>query len=292
MDLLRPGRKRYLVGVLVAAAIAAGTVSSGASTQKGPKGSVVTDYLSVVRQRLEGPVSTRPVDGVDNSIVKTPEVGNLDEATRASSPPLRSRRPRRTRSGTATPSVSAVATAKAKRDLVAPVIAPSVAVSASPASSTSASASLSPAASSSPAATVAREIVIDAAARPVDFSDTAIVTMAAGDESARLAIALIQSLRDVQTVVPTIVVMLARGGVGSADCVNHTWKVSVGRADNKCQAADAIAQEIVSGQYLDTFARLGAETLIVDSIPETEYTSQVPGGRAVVRYRHPMENAA
>lgn len=49
-------------------------------------------------------------------------------------------------------------------------------------------------------------------------ANTAIVTLATGDQAARLAISLVQSLRDVETKIPNVIVMLSRGGVGSADC--------------------------------------------------------------------------
>ena len=40
------------------------------------------------------------------------------------------------------------------------------------------------------------------------------------------------------------------------------------------------ADDIVSQQYLDAYARLGAEVRIIDPIPDTIYTSMIPGGRA------------
>ena len=110
---------------------------------------------------------------------------------------------------------------------------------------------------------------------------TAIVTMAAGDESGRLAVGLVQSLRDSGTQVPEIVVMLARGGKGSADCQNSTWKALMGRGNRLCQAPDAIEGEVVSQQYVDTLRRLGATILMIDTVPETVWTSKIAGGRQV-----------
>lgn len=69
--------------------------------------------------------------------------------------------------------------------------------------------------------------------RPTDaqLEGTAVFTMAAGNVAARGAVALVQSLRDRGTRVPEIVVMLMRGGVGSAECDNYEWKVARGRED-------------------------------------------------------------
>lgn len=108
---------------------------------------------------------------------------------------------------------------------------------------------------------------------------TAVVTMAAGDDAGRLAVALVQSLRDSGTQVPVIEVMLARGGRGSADCNNGTWKAARGRSGIPCNSPDAIDEEIVSGVYLDALRRLGAVTRVIDTIPETQWTSKIPGGR-------------
>ena len=105
--------------------------------------------------------------------------------------------------------------------------------------------------------------------------------MAAGDDSARHALALVQSLRDVGTRVPHIVLVLARGSMGSDDCkFNYSWRVSIGRETVLCQSPLAIEPEVVSRVYLAAFARLGVETVMVDSVPETPYTEKLAGGRS------------
>ena len=113
-----------------------------------------------------------------------------------------------------------------------------------------------------------------------ELADTAIVTMATGDPSARDAVALIQSLRDVGTRIPRILVLLVRGGVGSADCHNLTAKTAVGRQEVACHELLTIAPEIASARYLDVFTALGAETVVVDPIPDTPFTV-IPGGRQI-----------
>lgn len=60
-----------------------------------------------------------------------------------------------------------------------------------------------------------------------------IVTLAGGDTSARHLVALLQSLRDVKTEIP-IIVLLARGGLGSAACSNQTWKQLMNRSEVRC----------------------------------------------------------
>jgi hypothetical protein len=114
-----------------------------------------------------------------------------------------------------------------------------------------------------------------------DFADTAIVTMCAGDVAARQAIPLMQSLRDVNTRVPNIIVMLSRGGIGSADCNSGEVKKARNREGRLCQAPDAVDWEIISQEYLDTFHKLGVQTMVIEEIPSTPFTMHISGGRSL-----------
>ena len=70
--------------------------------------------------------------------------------------------------------------------------------------------------------------------------DAAIVTLAGGDASGRHLVSLLQSLRDVNTTLP-VVILLARGGLGSAACHDSAWK----RANNRtvdCTGPDTIGR--------------------------------------------------
>jgi hypothetical protein len=107
---------------------------------------------------------------------------------------------------------------------------------------------------------------------------TAIITMATGDKSAKDAVALMQSLRDVNTQVPNLIVLLSRGGMGSDDCNNATWKRENARQHVGCGDMTTIEPEIASQRYLDAFARMNVRTQIVDPVPATDYTN-IPGGR-------------
>ena len=73
------------------------------------------------------------------------------------------------------------------------------------------------------------------------YAGTAIVTLSGGDTSGRNCVALVQSLRDVGTVLP-IIVLLARGGLGSAACSNQTWKRENNRADVRCGSENTIGE--------------------------------------------------
>lgn len=77
------------------------------------------------------------------------------------------------------------------------------------------------------------------AAPPSKYPGTAIVTLAGGDTSGKHLLALIQSLRDVKTELP-IVVLLARGGLGSAACANQTWKEEMNRTQVQCDGPGTI----------------------------------------------------
>jgi hypothetical protein len=112
---------------------------------------------------------------------------------------------------------------------------------------------------------------VDASYQPTDeeLSGTAILTMASGDEAGRNALALMQSLRDVETRVPKLVLVLMTGGVGSNEC--HA------KARPGC-AASTVPEDIVSSVYLDAFRKLNVELLVMQPIPATEFTRQVAGG--------------
>jgi hypothetical protein len=64
--------------------------------------------------------------------------------------------------------------------------------------------------------------------RPTDeeLKDTAIVTMATGDAAARGATALMQSLIDSGTRVPTLLVLIFRGGTGSTWCASEERRIA------------------------------------------------------------------
>jgi len=110
------------------------------------------------------------------------------------------------------------------------------------------------------------------------LAGTAFVTMASDDNAARIAVTLMQSLRDVGTAVPNLVVLLMRGGIGSADCKDAQWKKRNGRTGIRCGSLQTIEPEIVSEPFLASFARLGVRTQLVNPIPQTEWTKGIPGG--------------
>jgi hypothetical protein len=114
-----------------------------------------------------------------------------------------------------------------------------------------------------------------------ELEDTAFVTMATGDESGRHAVALIQSLRDSNSRIPNVLVLLVRGGGGSSDCKDPAKRKEKGRDNVLCDGLDTFADEIVSQVYLDAFDRLGAHYEIFDPLPSTPYTAGIPGGRSI-----------
>jgi len=69
-----------------------------------------------------------------------------------------------------------------------------------------------------------------------------------------------------------------RGGVGSADCLNNEWKVRKSRTNISCNSEHTIDAEIVSEMYLERFAALGVKWEVMDPIPKTEWTADIPGG--------------
>ena len=100
------------------------------------------------------------------------------------------------------------------------------------------------------------------------FKDTAFITFAVGDAAAKHAVALLQEMRDMDTVIPRLIVLMSRGGMGSDDCHNDTKRNARGR-HYRCSSQYAEPDDIVSQIYLDAFARLGAEVRIIEEIPNT-----------------------
>ena len=105
------------------------------------------------------------------------------------------------------------------------------------------------------------------------------VTLVAGNSAARHAIALLQSLADVKTAF-RVVVMLSRGGMGSPECSDNTFRATLKRDGHyRCDANDTTAPEIASQPLLDAMERLGARIVITDEILRTRYTETIAGGR-------------
>lgn len=119
--------------------------------------------------------------------------------------------------------------------------------------------------------------------RPTDaeLEGTAFVTMATGDESARHALALIQSMRDCGSRIPTFHVMLFRGGGGSHDCHDSTSRRARNRDNIGCESLDTNAEEVVSRVYLDAFLKLGVTVTLDNPIPNTPFIEGIPGGRSI-----------
>jgi hypothetical protein len=111
---------------------------------------------------------------------------------------------------------------------------------------------------------------IDASYQPTDaeLADTAFVTMAAGDDAGRMAVALMQSLRDVETRVPNLVVMLMIGGVGSAHCHGARRNCAVSRRE----------EDIIQPEYIAALRRLKVNVTVLDPLPPTEFTNLIAGG--------------
>jgi alpha-N-acetylglucosamine transferase len=67
--------------------------------------------------------------------------------------------------------------------------------------------------------------------------------------------------------------------MGSEDCHNETLRNARNRHYH-CSSKYVVEDDIVSQKYLDAFARLGASVRVIDEIPNSKYTTLIPGGRA------------
>lgn len=119
----------------------------------------------------------------------------------------------------------------------------------------------SPAGASSPGSVATGSAAVADADLPEYLRGTAFVSMAAGDVAGRQAIALFSSLRTVQTRIPRMLLLLPRGGLGSADCQSADWKTARGRQSIPCYSPEAIAPEIVSQQVRASLLRAAAASL-------------------------------
>ncbi|KNC78594.1 hypothetical protein SARC_08982 [Sphaeroforma arctica JP610] len=101
-------------------------------------------------------------------------------------------------------------------------------------------------------------------------SNHAIVVLMSGDESARMGMALIQSLRNMNTC-PGIdmVVALAGGGVGSEECKNS--------GKQNCDSATPTSPgDIISDSYIKALLKLGVRFRFVPKFQSR--TASIPGG--------------
>lgn len=113
-----------------------------------------------------------------------------------------------------------------------------------------------------------------------ELQGTAIVTMAAGDEAARMVTALVQSIRDVGTRIPRVHVMLMRQGHGSEWCKDEKRRGYRGWTSTyTCSGPTTLAEDIVSPQFLLAWERMGVTYQVMDPMPEKKY-SGFAGNRA------------
>ena len=111
----------------------------------------------------------------------------------------------------------------------------------------------------------------------------AIVTMATGDNAARMAIGLVQSLRDVGTCEAIdIVVMVFGGGVGSTDCREGRTK---GLWKSFCSVTEPQRLELVFGQiFVKALLRLNVKFHLAPPLPHHANglkSVNIPGGSQI-----------
>jgi hypothetical protein len=111
----------------------------------------------------------------------------------------------------------------------------------------------------------------------------AIVTMATGDNAARQALGLVQSLRDVGTCKGIdIVVMVFGGGVGSTDCRERRTKSLY---QGYCSTIDPPRLELVFNQiFVKAFLRLNVKFHLMPPLPHHANglkTVNIPGGSQI-----------
>jgi len=105
---------------------------------------------------------------------------------------------------------------------------------------------------------------------------TAIVTLVQGEVHARMAIALLQSLRDVGTRIPRILVLVGRGNMGSAEC--EALVAGGQRRKGWCQREGAPISDQLSAFYIRALLNLGASLRPLVPVPRSKYVAPLEGG--------------
>ena len=133
-----------------------------------------------------------------------------------------------------------------------------------------------------------------------DLPRTAFVTYVMGDEHARMALALLQSLRDFNTVHELVVLVARRGDPPSAAavaaaavaaaaktaaCSNSSATASMMNSSGASPAAPCTLaapisafDSLISPTYVRAFERLGAELREARSVPRSPFTENIAGG--------------
>lgn len=108
---------------------------------------------------------------------------------------------------------------------------------------------------------------VDSSYQPTskELEGTAVITMASDNEAGLMALALMQSLRDVETRVPKLIVLLMKGGRA------HCHALSAG-----CNYSDP--GHIISKEISDGLLGLDVELRLLAPLPVTEFTNQISGG--------------
>lgn len=124
----------------------------------------------------------------------------------------------------------------------------------------------------------------------------AYITMAAGNEAGRMAVALFQSIVSSGTSVADVdlVVLLPTSGIGSPECHDHRWKAARNRSHVRCDGSSPeplIPEEVISPVYVDALRRLGAKLAVHAPLPQTPYTNGIPGGTQSSAYGRQRERA-
>eukprot|EP01138_Halocafeteria_seosinensis_P007101 gb/GECG01007262.1/.p1 GENE.gb/GECG01007262.1/~~gb/GECG01007262.1/.p1 ORF type:complete len:457 (+),score=65.19 gb/GECG01007262.1/:1-1371(+) len=108
----------------------------------------------------------------------------------------------------------------------------------------------------------------------------AIFTMASGDRAARMATAVLQSLRDVNTCQSIeLNIMISGGGIGSEDCMN---KVVPSELRSQCGSFNLTdPRGSISQIFLNTWEQMNVKVRLVRPIAvDSEYLN-MPGGRKI-----------
>lgn len=122
-------------------------------------------------------------------------------------------------------------------------------------------------------------------ALPVSASSKfAYVTLAAGNDAGRMAVALMQSIisSGTDTAKIDLVVLLPTNGLGSPECHDPAWKRAHNRTHIACgrdvHYPDMICEEVISPLYCDALRKLGVKLVVHAAIPHTMWTLGISGG--------------
>lgn len=108
------------------------------------------------------------------------------------------------------------------------------------------------------------------------WTGTAAVTYVMRDDHARMAVALMQSMRDFNTRIPVLLVLVGASVHGGAEC--ELKRMAEGLGDNYCTRDEAPPEDLISHVYIRALRAMEVVVRRAASVARTPYSADIAGG--------------